>query len=246
MNKIFTSHNAIINIYKKSSRKSEVITQLLYGESFSLIKKKSKWFKIKIIEDRYVGFIPKINLNHYVKPTHKVHKLKAKIYRLPNKKSKIGELPFGSKLKIYENSLKFVKLYKGWIEKKNIKPLNFKDNNLFLRAKYFKNIKYKWGGKTYKGIDCSALIQILLNFNNRFCPRDTKDQVKYFKKHVLSKNIKKNDLIYWKGHVAIIISKRKLIHAYGPMKKTVIMNVSKTIKRIRKTANLDVVGYRRV
>ena len=75
----------------------------------------------------------------------------------------------------------------------------------------FKNIKYKWGGKTYKGIDCSALIQILLNFNNRFCPRDTKDQVKYFKKHVLSKNIKKNDLIYWKGHVAIIISKRKLI-----------------------------------
>ena len=246
MTKIFTCHKAIVNLYKKSSRKSEVISQMLYGENFSLIKKTTKWFKIKIKEDGYVGFIPKINLKPHVKPTHKIHKLSAKIYKLPNKKNKIGELPFGSKFKIYEKLSKFVRIDKGWIEKKNIKPINFKDKDLFLRAKYFKSIKYKWGGKTYKGIDCSALIQILLNFNNRFCPRDTKDQVKYFKKDILSKNIKKNDLIYWKGHVAIIISKRKLIHAYGPMKKTVIMNISKTIERIKKTANLKVVRYKRV
>ena len=155
-------------------------------------------------------------------------------------------LSFGSKLKVYNKSLKYVEIQNGWIEKKNIKPLNFIDKDLFLRAKYFKNIKYKWGGKTYKGIDCSALIQVLLNFNNKFCPRDTKDQVKYFKKKVFSKKIKKNDLIYWKGHVAIIISKKKLTHAYGPVKKTVTMNISKTIKRIKKTANLDVIGYRRV
>ena len=87
---------------------------------------------------------------------------------------------------------------------------------------------------------------MLLNFNNKFCPRDTKDQVQYFKKKVFSKKIKKNDLIYWKGHVAIINSKKNLTHAYGPMKKTVTMNISKTIKRIKKTANLDVIGYRRV
>ena len=46
----------------------------------------------------------------------------------------------------------------------------------------FKNIKYKWGGKSFKGIDCSALIQVFLNFNNKFCPRDAKDQIKFFKK----------------------------------------------------------------
>ncbi len=246
MTKIFISHNAIINLYKKPSLQSEITTQLLYGESFSLIKRNNKWFKIKIKEDGYIGFIPKIKLKPYMKPTHKIHKLKAKIYKSPNKKNKIGELPFGSKFKIYKKSLKFVKFDKGWIEKKNIKPLKFRDKDLFIRAKHFKNIKYKWGGKTYKGIDCSALIQILLNFNNRFCPRDTKDQVKYFSKNIISKKIKKNDLIYWKGHVAIIISKQKLIHAYGPMKKTMIMKISRTIKRIKETANLKVVGYRRV
>ena len=53
-------------------------------------------------------------------------------------------------------------------------------------------------------------MQIFLNFNNKFCPRDAKDQVKYFKKNIKLKNIKKNDIIYWKGHVAIALSNKKL------------------------------------
>ena len=105
----------------------------------------------------------------------------------------------------------------------------------------FKNIKYKWGGKSFKEIDCSALIQVFLNFNNKFCPRDAKDQVRYFKKKVRLSNIKKNDVIYWKGHVALALSNKRLIHAYGPMKKTVIMGINQTIKRIEKTANLKVI-----
>ena len=56
----------------------------------------------------------------------------------------------------------------------------------------------------------------------------------------------KNDLIFWRGHVAIAISKNKLIHAYGPLKKTVIMSVSKTIKRIYKTTKLKVTGIKRI
>ena len=105
----------------------------------------------------------------------------------------------------------------------------------------FKNIKYKWGGKSFKGIDCSALIQVFLSFNNKFCPRDAKDQVRYFKKEVRLSNVKKNDVIYWKGHVALALTNKKLIHAYGPMKKTVIMGINQTIKRIERTANLKVI-----
>ena len=82
------------------------------------------------------------------------------------------------------------------------------------------------------------MIQIFLNFNNKFCPRDAKDQVKYFKKNVKLKNIKKNDIIYWKGHVALAFSNKKLIHAYGPMKKTVIMGINQTIKRNRKNSKI--------
>ena len=102
------------------------------------------------------------------------------------------------------------------------------------------------GGKHYTGIDCSALIQLLLNNNNKFCPRDAKDQIKYFKNKVSLKNIKRYDLIFWKGHVALTLSKNKLIHAYGPFKKVIIMPIQTTIKRIEKTASLKVIGIRRI
>ena len=81
---------------------------------------------------------------------------------------------------------------------------------------------------------------------NKFCPRDTKDLIKYFKKKIELKNIRKSDLIFWKGHVALAISRDNLIHAYGPLKKTTIMPIKKTIKRIYDTANLKVTGIRRV
>ena len=84
------------------------------------------------------------------------------------------------------------------------------------------------------------------NQNNKFCPRDSKDQEKYFKKRINIKNIKKNDIIFWKGHVAVALSKNKLIHAYGPLKKVVVMDIKKTINRIKRTADLEVTSVRRI
>ena len=67
-----------------------------------------------------------------------------------------------------------------------------------------------------------------------------------FQKKIKFENIKKNDIIFWKGHVALALSRRKLIHAYGPMKKTVIMEIKQTIKKIEKDAKLKVIGIRRL
>ena len=86
---------------------------------------------------------------------------------------------------------KFFKFDKGWIERKNVKPIDYIEKDFFKKISIFKNIKYKWGGKTYKGIDCSGLVQICLNFNNIYCPRDAKDQLIYFKKNINVKKIKK-------------------------------------------------------
>ena len=97
-----------------------------------------------------------------------------------------------------------------------------------------------WGGKTYQGIDCSGILQLFFYFNNKFYPRDTMDQVKYSKSNLKKNIFKKSDIIFWKGHVAICINSRKLIHAYGPEKKVLIMPIIETIKRIKKTANLSV------
>ena len=77
-------------------------------------------------------------------------------------------------------------------------------------------------------------------------PKDSKDQEKYFKKIINIKNIRKNDIIFWKGHVAVALSKNKLIHAYGPLKKVVVMDIKKTINRIKRTADLEVTSVRRI
>ena len=246
MNKYFTNNFAVINLHKKPSTKSEIVTQMIYGDSFAVSKRSKNWLKIQIKEDSYKGYIQNKNFSFVLKPTHKVNILKSKIYKFPNKRKKINELPFGSKIKAIEIRKKFFRFSEGWISKNDLKPIAYKENNPFRKILIFKNIKYKWGGKTFKGIDCSALIQIFLNFNNKFCPRDAKDQVKFFKKNIELNKIKKNDIIYWKGHVAIALSNKKLIHAYGPMKKTVVMGINQTIKRIEETAKLKVIGIKRL
>ena len=246
MTKYLTNNFTITNLHKKPSIKSEIVTQMIYGDTFSISKRSKNWLKIKIKEDGYNGFIKNRKFSKFSKPTHKVYKLKSEIFKLPNKSIKINEISFGSKIKVIENKKNFLKFSKGWINKNDVKPISYKEKNPFRKISIFKNIKYKWGGKSFKGIDCSALIQIFLNFNNKFCPRDAKDQVKFFKKNIKLKEIKKNDIIYWKGHVALALSNKKLIHAYGPMKKTVVMGINQTIKRIEKTAKLKVIGIKRL
>ena len=246
MVRYFTNNFAITNLYKKQSIKSEVVTQMIYGDSFSVTKKNRNWLKIKIKEDGYIGYIQNKNFSFFIRPTHKVSVLKSKIYKNSNQRKKINEISFGSKIKILDNRAKFIKFSLGWISKDDVKPISYKEKNLFYKVLIFKNIKYKWGGKSFRGIDCSGLIQVFLNFNNKYCPRNAKDQFKYFKKNIKLNNIKKNDIIFWKGHVALALSRKKLIHAYGPMKKTVIMDIKETVKRIKKTANLKVIGIKRL
>jgi len=236
----------VLNVYKKKNSKSEVVTQLLYGDTFKKIKQYNSWVKIKNNLDNYKGYIKSRSflLNH--RNTHKVSVLTCNLYSKPNIKNKTNKkLSFSSRLKILEEKGNFYKAEKYWINKKDLCKIKHKNQDLFLNIKMFKNVKYKWGGKHYSGVDCSGLIQLFFNYNNKFCPRDAKDQIKYFKKKILLKNIKKNDLIFWKGHVALATTKNELIHAYGPFKKVTIMSIKKTIYRIKKTANLRVTGIRR-
>ncbi len=241
------SNLSVLNVYKKRSKKSDVVTQLLYGDIFRKLEQKGSWLRIKNHKDNYTGYIQSKKFSFLYKSTHKVCVLYSNLYSSPNEKNKTNnKLSFGSRVKITKQKGKFFKFENFWIKKKDLKKNSFKTKNYFKNIEQFINVKYKWGGKHFTGVDCSGLIQLFLNFNNKFCPRDTKDQIKYFKKKIKINNVKKNDLIFWKGHVALIISRKKLIHAYGPLKKVVIMPIKKTIDRIYKTANLKVTGVRRI
>ena len=170
------------------------------------------------------------------------------IYNVPSVKKKIKKkLLFSSKISHISKSKSFIEFEKNkWIKISDIKPISYKTNSIFEKIKIFNGTKYKWGGKSYQGIDCSALVQLCFTFNNQYFPRDSEDQFKYLKKKIQRKNVKKNDLFFWKGHIAIALSGSKLIHAYGPSKKVLVMNINYAINRIKKTTNLKVIGIRRI
>ena len=224
-----------INIYEQPSIKSKISSQIIYGENFKILRKFKNFFEIRTSYDRYHGFIKNKKFINKIKPTHKVKVLKTKIYKSNN------FLPFSSKIEILKRKKNYVMFEKNkWIRQKDITYINKKEKNFLKVFKSYLNCKYKWGGNTHKGIDCSALVQLFYKFNNKFFPRDTIDQIKYKKGSTIKKKFKSGDIIYWKGHVAVCINSKKLIHAYGPKKKVVIMPINKTIKRIEITANLKV------
>ncbi len=228
------------NIYKKPSKKSEVTSQIIYGEKFKIISKNKNWIKIKTLFDNYIGFIKNSKYLKKLTLKYKVSSLKARIFKRPGIRTD-SWLPLASKLPILDQNKNYVKIEKNkWIKKKDIRKLNQKDKNFVKFFKKFLNVKYVWGGKTSQGIDCSALLQIFFTYNNLFYPRDTKDQIKYAKKKFKKKKFKKGDIIFWKGHVAICLNSKQLIHAYGPKKKVIIMPIAKTIDRIERTAKLKV------
>ena len=234
---------SVANIYTKPLPNASVSSQILYGEKFKILCKKNKWLKIKTSFDNYIGYIKKIDkFNSSFKPKYKISKLRSRIF----KKIKNEFLPtdnflyFASGVSFRNQTKIFVEFEKNkWIKKKDLRKINHYEQDYVKIFKLFTGSRYLWGGKTAKGIDCSALVQIYFYYNRIFFPRDTRDQIKFCRKK-LKRKIAKGDIIFWKGHVGVCVNSSKFIHAYGPRKKVIIMSINHTIKQIKNTASLFV------
>tara|TARA_B100000242_G_scaffold231727_1_gene171740 strand:- start:271 stop:1020 length:750 start_codon:yes stop_codon:yes gene_type:complete len=239
----FFCRDITVNLLEKPNKKSNISSQLIYGDKFKIIKKKRGYLKIKNSYDGYIGFVKSMRYSENFIPTHKVSVLKSKIYTIKNNRIKSLNifLPFSSKVNILKKNKNLGMFEKNkWLRLKDLSIDGKKIKSFTYIYKLFLNCPYKWGGMTFRGIDCSGLIQIFFKFNNKIFPRDTIKQVK-FKKGLNIKNIfRKGNIIFWKGHVAACVSNKNLIHAYGPMKKVVIMPIDKTVKIIRDTAGLKI------
>ena len=235
-------NKSVANVYLKPSSNSEVVSQILYGEKFKILLKRKKYLKIKTHYDNYIGYIKKDKFLENFKPSHKISKIKSRIFFKKGKRflSSNHYLYYGSGVSIRNENKKYIEFEKNkWIKKSDIKNIDHYEKNYIKVFKFFLNTKYLWGGKTCVGIDCSALIQIYFYYNRIFFPRDTKDQIRFCKRK-RGKNRLKGDIVFWKGHVGICLNKSRFIHAYGPKKKVIIMPTVQTIKLIDKTANLKV------
>ena len=112
----FSNNYPIVNLYKKKSAISKIVTQMLYGENFTVLRKFKNWYKIKLHTDNYVGFIKRKKFIKPFKPTHKVSVLAANVYgKHSNKAKQNKKLTFASKIYAKEKYGSFTKFENRWI-----------------------------------------------------------------------------------------------------------------------------------
>ena len=114
----FSNNYPIINLYnKKKVTAHNMVTQMLYGENFTILRKFKNWYKIRLHTDKYVGFILKKKFVKLPKPTHKVSVLAASIYTKPSNNNKRGKkLTFSSNICAKEKYGSFTKFENYWIK----------------------------------------------------------------------------------------------------------------------------------
>lgn len=230
---IYTVSEPVAPLHHKRSRQSGLETQLLFGQQFAVFEKDKSWAwgqsrsPLKGSKQKgYVGFVPlKYLEDTNTQADYVVTALKAPLFSKADIKSPIRKfLPLGALLnndtlfKNRANGGKFLRLISGefihvnHVRKRSEEPAlsDFVDI-----AQQHTGLPYVWGGLSSEGLDCSGLVLSSLRATGQDGPRDADmQQAELGESQPLKQsNLKRGDLIFWKGHVAIMISALEMIHA---------------------------------
>lgn len=222
---------SIVPCRAEPSHKSEMVSQLLFGDLIKVISTKYEWYKIEIISDKYPCWVDR-NQIHILTAKEFKSTTQAKTYisedvLSPVKKLKSNEIfpiPLGSSIYGYQakNST-----FTAGAEKFEIHgsvrsiPKKVNRKNLVEDALLYLNSPYLWGGKTPMGIDCSGFVQMVYRLNGVDLPRDAYQQAEIGQALSFIEEADEGDLAFFDNevgkivHVGIILKNHRIIHSSG-------------------------------
>ncbi len=180
-------------------------------------------------------------------PTHKVAVPRTLCFPAPDiKRPPLAALPLGARLAIARQDERFAVTAAGWhIPIVHLAPIKAKAPDFVAVAESLLGAPYLWGGKTALGLDCSGLVQVALQAAGLACPRDSDMQELSLGKLTSPADLRRGDLVFWKGHVAIARDRETLVHANAHHMMVAIEPFADAVLRI-KTGGGDVTSVKRL
>jgi cell wall-associated NlpC family hydrolase len=231
---------------------AELMTQALMGERVTIYDRNGEgWAWGQLERDGYVGWLPESTLARpSAAATHKVTALSTLAFPGPSIKLPPGHaLPMEARVAVAREDGPFAMTRGGlYLPRQHLGSLDAKSPDFVAVAERFVGTPYLWGGKSSLGIDCSGLVQLSLATAGIDSPRDSDLQQASLGRPLdpaETNNLRRGDLLFWKGHVAIARDPGTIVHANAHHMATVTENTADAIARI-KAAGSELVAIRRI
>jgi cell wall-associated NlpC family hydrolase len=248
----FEISDALAPLRSAPSSDAELSTQALKGEHATIYERNAEgWAWGQLNNDGYVGWLPDQALKKPAgPPTHKITALRTFAFPGPSIKLPPAEtFVMGSLLTVLRDEGSFAVTREGWyLPRQHLGLIDHHVGDFVAVAEAFVGTPYLWGGKSSLGIDCSGLVQVSLTSAGTSCLRDSDMQQEGLGKALDPSDtmkLNRGDLIFWKGHVAIVRDADTIVHANAYHMATAIEHTHEAIARI-KASGSEVTAIKRL